>query len=158
MGKLQKNNRMKSLNAFEEVEQIQREDFQGKFKGHIKNIPMYIYTNGLISTLAFVLKKAENNKEENSKEENKKKESSEKKSYSRICKMIVDYLNDYEKIENEQKTLLKKIVELSLSPSEYRKVSLRLIDYLEEVVEFSEAMLKGEDKIHNENTKGDQNG
>ncbi|RKD27937.1 CRISPR-associated protein, Cmr5 family [Caminicella sporogenes DSM 14501] len=143
MGIMKKDNRMKAIDAFEELEQVKNKDFKEKFKSHIKNIPMYIYTNGLISTLAFIFKKAKIYKKEQKGEE--------EKSYLKIYEIIKSYLKYYEEIEGEKEQLLKNL--LNLSSSDYRKISLRLINYLEYVVKFSEAMLNSD-----ENTEGGQNG
>lgn len=62
--------RKKASFAFNAIEYIQSSGDK-KFKGYIRNIPMYIYTNGLIATIAFILKKWELSMKEKKEQINK---------------------------------------------------------------------------------------
>ncbi|MTI60234.1 MAG: type III-B CRISPR module-associated protein Cmr5 [Firmicutes bacterium] len=85
MNKLRDIERERARLGFYIVKEIIKQDNETakKFKTHIKNIPMYIYANGLIATLAFILKK--------SNQSNSNKLNLEEKSYNYISKILMDY-------------------------------------------------------------------
>ncbi|QTL97492.1 type III-B CRISPR module-associated protein Cmr5 [Iocasia frigidifontis] len=143
MNKLKDMERERARLGFYIVKEIIKQDNETakKFKTHIKNIPMYIYANGLIATLAFILKKSNQN--------NSNKLNLEEKSYNYISKILVDYFEQYtilKKIEvQEQKleNLIQEIINLS-SEKEYRQYTLEVLFFLEWAVKFSEGMIGNE--------------
>lgn len=110
------------------------------FKSHIRNIPMYIYNNGLIATIAFILKKMGN--------KDKRKEGSDKKSYYEIGEILKNYFNeDFIEYNDKfkEKSLEDIIKELIKCDSKsYRRITLEILSILEWLVRFSDAMLEGD--------------
>lgn len=128
--------RKKASFSFNKIEGIGNK----KFKGHIKNIPMYIYNNGLIATIAFILKKRG--------KEDERKEGSDKESYYKIGQILEEYFNRdfvqyYDKFEGKK---LENIVKLLIECDSklYRRITLDILSVLEWLVRFSDAMLEGE--------------
>ncbi len=132
--------RKKAEFAFIKIQEVS-DDKNKKFKSHIKQIPMYIYNNGLIATLAFILKKA-----------NKKgKESEETKSYIKIGEILKEYLSDenfneyYKNFKsNDLEEIIKYLICKECGSGEYRRITLNVLSILEWLVRFSEGMLKDE--------------
>ncbi|AYD40246.1 type III-B CRISPR module-associated protein Cmr5 [Clostridium fermenticellae] len=128
--------RKKAEFAFIKIEEIYKENNK-KFKSYIKQIPMYIYNNGLIATLSFILKKS-----------NKNKESEEGKSYCKICEILNGYLNDEKFNEycikprsNDLKEIIKYLASNECGSGEYRRITLNVLSILEWLIRFSEGIL-----------------
>ena len=143
MSKINDLNRQKAQFAFEMIDSVKDKDFAGKFSGHIKNMPMYIYNNGLVATLAFVLAKSSP----------KDKSSLEKCSYKKIGLIFLEYFVEYsglklKKLDNKSKEdeLDQAIKELiNCSSKEYRRITLDILSMLEWLVRFSDGMLESGD-------------
>lgn len=118
----------KAYNIVESV--LQNKELSVKFKSHIKNIPMYIFNNGLIATVIFIKKKAG------------KGEKIEEKSYTKIKDMLLEYyneeLNEGEEIELED--LIPRLIQLD--SKEYRYCTIAFLSYLEWVKKFSESLIE----------------
>lgn len=100
------------------------------FKSHIKNIPMYIYTNGLIATLTFILVKSRKNK-----------------SYEFIGKIIIDYFSKHTVFKKIEAQNVEKFIDelINAEQKDYRKYTIELISLLEWVVKFSEGMIDNDE-------------
>ena len=128
--------RKKASFAFNEIKGIQNK----KFKSHIRNIPMYIYNNGLIATIAFILKKRGEPTKENKKEI--------EESYYEIGEILKNYFNeDFVQYHDEFKgkeldNIMKLLIECDSKV--YRRITLDILSILEWLVRFSDAMLEGE--------------
>ncbi|ACQ53237.1 type III-B CRISPR module-associated protein Cmr5 [Clostridium botulinum] len=131
--------RKKASFAFNAIEYIQSSGDK-KFKGYIRNIPMYIYTNGLIATIAFILKKMGT--------EYEREKGTDKQSYYEIGEILRDYFNkDFIEYDDKfkEKSLEDIMKELIKCDSKsYRRITLDILSILEWLVRFSDAMLEGE--------------
>lgn len=114
-----------------------------KFRSHIKNIPMYISTNGLIPTIAFVMSKANKSEGKATDDSNKKSDAA---SYKYIGKVLIDYFNSFIFV-NEYVTDLQGLVDrlFKLSMPAYRKCTLEALSMLKWTVKFAEGMIEKED-------------
>lgn len=125
--------RDKARFGYHRVKQIINHDkaTSEKFKSHVKNIPMYIYTNGLIAALTFILKKSQG-------------AGPEAKSYKEIGQIIIDYFSKhtvFKKIEVDKlEDLINQLIEAE--QKDYIKYTTELISLLEWVVKFSEGMIE----------------
>ncbi|WP_432408177.1 type III-B CRISPR module-associated protein Cmr5 [Wukongibacter sp. M2B1] len=139
MNHLKNIRREKSRMAYKEIEVMLKEEvasdpkehYSQDFKGHIKNIPMYIFNNGLIATYAFIIKKSTG---------------SEGKSYKKIQDIIYNYLKSKDKLYEQGQP--EKLVDIfiNLDNKQYRKTTLDLLLYLEALVQFSDAMIEKNNK------------
>jgi CRISPR-associated protein Cmr5 len=145
MVKIKDLKRQKAQFAFNKIaiikEKIDNKDVnftEKEFKSHIRNIPMYIYNNGLIATIAFAMKKSKGSEEDNNNSKNNKN------SYSVICDVFLEYLREYVKdIDSEE--LYEIVEELIESESKnYRRITLDILSMLEWLVRFSDAILDDE--------------
>lgn len=128
--------------AFIKIQEVS-ESGNKKFKSHIKQIPMYIYSNGLIATLAFIMKKAKKTGKENE----------EKKSYSKIDEILSEYLKNENFNEyyinfksNKLEDAIKYFTASECGSGDYRRITLNVLSVLEWLIRFSEGMLKDEDE------------
>ncbi|WP_242957625.1 type III-B CRISPR module-associated protein Cmr5 [Clostridium cochlearium] len=131
--------RLKANFAFNKIIQIKEEsedkknDLGENFKSHIKNIPIYIYNNGLIYTLSFIVYKS--NKHD--------------KSYTYIKNILLEYLKKsfvygYENFRNKEfDDTIKFLTECS--SKDYRKITIEILSILEWLIRFSDGMLEGEE-------------
>ena len=127
--------RQKASFAFNEIKEIKNK----KFKSHIKNIPMYIYNNGLIATMVFILKKRG--------KEGERGEGSDKESYYEIGEILKSYLNqDFAKYDDFKGEELESIIKILIDCDSkmYRRVTLEVLSILEWLVRFADGMLEGE--------------
>lgn len=122
-------NRKKAIFAFESINQESIVKCEN-FKSDLRELPMYIYTNGLIATLLFVLKKGKNGKEKNS--------------YGKIQDIIENYIknssiNDLTYREND----LNKFVDflLDTDSKQYRRITLDIVSLLDWLIKFSDGMI-----------------
>lgn len=131
--------RLKANFAFNKIIEIKEEsedkknDLGENFKSHIKNIPIYIYNNGLIYTLSFIVYKS--NKHD--------------KSYTYIKNILLEYLKKsfvygYENFRNKEfDDTIKFLTECS--SKDYRKITIEILSILEWLIRFSDGMLEGEE-------------
>lgn len=133
--------RLKANFAFNKIIQIKeksedkKNDLGENFKSHIKNIPMYIYNNGLIYTLSFIVYKS--NKHDTN------------ISYTYIKNILSEYLKKsfvygYENFRNKEfDDTIKFLTECS--SKDYRKITIEILSILEWLIRFSDGMLEGEE-------------
>lgn len=118
------------------------------YSSYIKNIPMYIKTNGLGSAIAFIYSKRE---EEKDKQGNPK----DKNAYDLIYIQIKEWLMRVGKrlIDiDERDDLTKKIILLN-SP-EYRAVTIELLALFKWLKRFADGLDKGNGDKNNEEGSG----
>ncbi|NFD30093.1 type III-B CRISPR module-associated protein Cmr5 [Clostridium botulinum] len=132
-----------AFNSIEHIQSIGDKDFKSQFKSHLGNIPMYIYSNGLIATIAFILKKRGG--------ESKKSEGAYKESYYEISEILRNYFNeDFVQYNDKfkEKSLEDIMKELIKCDSKsYRRITLDILSILEWLVRFSDAILEGESHV-----------
>ncbi|GAA0126557.1 hypothetical protein UT300019_24600 [Clostridium sp. CTA-19] len=129
-----------AFNSIEHIQSIGDKEFKRQFKSHLGNIPMYIYTNGLIATIAFILKKMGT--------ECEREKGKDKQSYYEIGKILRDYFNKnfIEYGDRFKEKLLEDIMKelIKCDSKSYRRITLDILSILEWLVRFSDAMLEGE--------------
>ncbi|WP_333858981.1 type III-B CRISPR module-associated protein Cmr5 [Clostridium sp.] len=123
-------NREKAIFAFKSINQ---EDILKceNFKSDLRQLPMYIYTNGLIATLLFILKKSKNGKEQNS--------------YGKIQGIIEDYIknSNINSLDFHEKDLNKFVDSLfSRDSKQYRRITLDIISLLDWLIKFADGMIE----------------
>lgn len=120
--------RMKANFAYERIINVKEHSCSTNYKSHVKNIPMYIYKNGLLATVAFILTK-------------KKDEA-----YQQLLKDIIGYINkDYDGIgiNTQLKEDGKQFLEYlsRCSQQKYRRTQISVLSMLEWLVRLSDGML-----------------
>lgn len=122
--------RMKANFAYQRILKVEELADKTNYKSHVKNTPMYIYKNGLLATIAFILTKKND------------------KAYHELLMGIVDYINkDYDYIVmNEQfkdgKELIEYLSNLDKCPQQtYRRIQLSVLSMFEWLVKFSDGMI-----------------
>lgn len=131
-----KNKKLEKMQfAFRYVQEAKNGKWSADFRSHIKRIPMYLYTNGLIPTIAFVMSKVRKNEQAYS--------------YKYIGKIILKYFEQFElkgKEIAELEGLISELFLISENKVNYRRCTLELISMLEWLVKFSDGMLKNQDE------------
>lgn len=135
MNKVKDLKREKANFALRKINEIKTKDFASKFKSHISNLPMYIYSDGIIATYAFILKKSD------------KKISADGESYRKIKEIIEEILGciSVNLLHKEKEELLECLIEIK--SSEYRTITLKVLSYLEWIIRFADGMIEDEDDI-----------
>lgn len=140
MNKVKDLKREKANFALRKINEIKTKDFASKFKSHISNLPMYIYSDGIIATYAFILKKSRLNES-----------NADNRSYREI-KEIIEKIIETNLSHKEDEELLECLIEIE-SP-EYRTITLNILSYLEWIVRFSDAVIEDkEDKTPKEESR-----
>lgn len=132
MNKVKDLKREKANFALRKINEIKTKDFASKFKSHISNLPMYIYSDGIIATYAFILKKSD------------KKISADSESYMEIKKIIKEILG-INLSDKEDEELLEYLIKIK--SSEYRTITLKVLSYLEWIIRFADGMIEDKDDI-----------
>lgn len=121
--------KIRELDDLENAEEIKK-----KFLSHVKSIPMYIYSSGLIATLALIMSKAN-------------KDSTESKSYKFIKNIVVDYFNNDVCIHpfegNDLFEIMNRVANID-EQKKYRLCTIDLLSYFQWLVKFAEGTIKGE--------------
>lgn len=112
------------------------DDFKGKYKSHVKKLPMLIKTNGLGATLAYIRTKA-----------HIKAEDKPKKPYSLIEEQIADWLVKTKMIEStERKDEPKFLVEsvINMESSLYKHTTIEVLAFLNWLRRFVDGLIEGD--------------
>jgi CRISPR-associated protein Cmr5 len=109
-------------------------EFSKKYKSNVKNLPMYIKTNGLGATFAFVLSKSGNS-------------SLEKKAWFLIYYQMKGWLKNHKKylLDGKENEDLVKIL-IQLDSSKYRAVTIEVLAFFNWLRRFAEGLIEGDNE------------
>jgi CRISPR-associated protein Cmr5 len=143
MVSLKEVDRNKAEFAFNSICDCKRKQEEKRIKNirsNIENIPMYIYTNGLIATILFIMKKSKKNLDNEN-------EDPEKEGYKEISNILLKYLenhtfNDYNFKGEELEDLIGYL--LYCDSKKYRRITLDVLSIFEWLVRFADGMIEEE--------------
>lgn len=122
----------RAANALKVVQDIEKADYDGKFRSYVERLPASIVINGLGQALASELAAAGRSEEGKS----------DSKAHKRLFDEIELWLLKERKIYSEKKGLMNAIV--NGSQEEYILAQSEALAYLEWLKKFSQAFLKKE--------------
>ena len=113
----------RALFAYEKVLESSKESWASEYKSYLKKLPMYIKTNGLGATLAFIYSK-------------------KKEAYKKIYENCQDWLkNDPKNLFNiGEKPIIAYVLELS--SQEYRALTSEIIALIKWMGRFADGTIK----------------
>jgi len=127
-----------------------------KYKSYVRKLPMYIKTNGIGATLAFIKAKTRSNKEQGREQtkdaqdrgqpeaagQEARKKADDGKVYACIYRQLGEWLRVKQLLPAEEKELVVAVV--SLRSPEYRIITNEVMAFLGWLSRFAEGMIEGE--------------